>query len=295
MIDLHMHTTASDGQYSPRELVCKAAEKNMKVLAITDHDTISGLKEGAEACKEKEIIFVPGIEINIQRPNCEFHLLGLGLNLNGISESLSKVLENLVKTRRERNEFIVSKMNSFGIEATVDSIQAEFPNQILGRPHFASWLANHHYVKNRQAAFDKFLARDRPWYVERTGADLDESVKAIYESGGVPVIAHPLSLYLSWSKIEPVLADFFERGVKGMECFHPGARVTECLRLQEIARKIGFFVTAGSDFHGEKVRADRRPGHTCGGKIIEDKYYFEELKPFLEKLREEKSKNSPHE
>ena len=86
--------------------------------------------------------------------------------------------------------------------------------------------------------------------------------------------------------MEPVLADFFERGVKGMECFHPGARVTECLRLQEIARKLGFFVTAGSDFHGEKVRADRRPGHTCGGKIIEDKYYFEELKPFLEKLHE---------
>lgn len=284
MIDLHTHTTASDGQYTPEELVYKAAEKNISVLAITDHDTISGLEEGAEACKKTGITFVPGIEINIQRPNCEFHLLGLGLNLNGISESLDKLLKELIESRHERNEFIVSKMRSSGIKTTVEEIQAEFPDQVLGRPHFASWLTNHNYVKNRQAAFDKFLARDRPWYVERAGADLDEAVKAIYESGGVPVIAHPLSLYLSWSKIEPVLADFFERGVKGMECFHPGARVTECLRLQEIARKLGFFVTAGSDFHGEKVRADRRPGHTCGGKIIEDKYYYEELKPFLEKL-----------
>lgn len=284
MIDLHTHTTASDGQYTPEELVYKAAEKNISVLAITDHDTISGLEEGAEACKKTGITFVPGIEINIQRPNCEFHLLGLGLNLNGISESLNKLLKELIESRHERNEFIVSKMRSSGIKTTVEEIQAEFPDQVLGRPHFASWLTNHNYVKNRQAAFDKFLARDRPWYVERTGADLDEAVKAIYESGGVPVIAHPLSLYLSWSKIEPVLADFFERGVKGMECFHPGARVTECLRLQEIARKLGFFVTAGSDFHGEKVRSDRRPGHTCGGKIIEDKYYYEELKPFLEKL-----------
>lgn len=284
MIDLHTHTTASDGQYTPEELVYKAAEKNISVLAITDHDTISGLEEGAEACKKTGITFVPGIEINIQRPNCEFHLLGLGLNLNGISESLNKLLKELIESRHERNEFIVSKMRSSGIKTTVEEIQAEFPDQVLGRPHFASWLTNHNYVKNRQAAFDKFLARDRPWYVERAGADLDEAVKAIYESGGVPVIAHPLSLYLSWSKIEPVLADFFERGVKGMECFHPGARVTECLRLQEIARKLGFFVTAGSDFHGEKVRADRRPGHTCGGKIIEDKYYYEELKPFLEKL-----------
>lgn len=284
MIDLHTHTTASDGQYTPEELVFKAAEKNISVLAITDHDTISGLEEGAEACRKTGITFVPGIEINIQRPNCEFHLLGLGLNLNGISESLDKLLKGLIESRHERNEFIVSKMRSSGIKTTVEEIQAEFPDQVLGRPHFASWLTNHNYVKNRQAAFDKFLARDRPWYVERTGADLDEAVKAIYESGGVPVIAHPLSLYLSWSKIEPVLADFFERGVKGMECFHPGARVTECLRLQEIARKLGFFVTAGSDFHGEKVRSDRRPGHTCGGKIIEDKYYYEELKPFLEKL-----------
>lgn len=284
MIDLHTHTTASDGQYTPEELVYKAAEKNISVLAITDHDTISGLEEGAEACKKTGITFVPGIEINIQRPNCEFHLLGLGLNLNGISESLNKLLKGLIESRHERNEFIVSKMRSSGIKTTVEEIQAEFPDQVLGRPHFASWLTNHNYVKNRQAAFDKFLARDRPWYVERAGADLDEAVKAIYESGGVPVIAHPLSLYLSWSKIEPVLADFFERGVKGMECFHPGARVTECLRLQEIARKLGFFVTAGSDFHGEKVRSDRRPGHTCGGKIIEDKYYYEELKPFLEKL-----------
>lgn len=284
MIDLHTHTTASDGQYTPEELVYKAAEKNISVLAITDHDTISGLEEGAEACKKTGITFVPGIEINIQRPNCEFHLLGLGLNLNGISESLNKLLKELIESRHERNEFIVSKMRSSGIKTTVEEIQAEFPDQVLGRPHFASWLTNHNYVKNRQAAFDKFLARDRPWYVERAGADLDEAVKAIYESGGVPVIAHPLSLYLSWSKIEPVLADFFERGVKGMECFHPGARVTECLRLQEIARKLGFFVTAGSDFHGEKVRSDRRPGHTCGGKIIEDKYYYEELKPFLEKL-----------
>lgn len=284
MIDLHTHTTASDGQYTPEELVYKAAEKNISVLAITDHDTISGLEEGAEACRKTGITFVPGIEINIQRPNCEFHLLGLGLNLNGISESLNKLLKELIESRHERNEFIVSKMRSSGIKTTIEEIQAEFPDQVLGRPHFASWLTNHNYVKNRQAAFDKFLARDRPWYVERTGADLDEAVKAIYESGGVPVIAHPLSLYLSWSKIEPVLADFFERGVKGMECFHPGARVTECLRLQEIARKLGFFVTAGSDFHGEKVRSDRRPGHTCGGKIIEDKYYYEELKPFLEKL-----------
>ena len=179
MIDLHMHTTASDGQYSPKELVYKVSEKGMKVMAITDHDTIDGLKEGAEACKEKGITFVPGIELNIQRPNCEFHLLGLGLNLNEISENLNKVIQDLIESRKNRNEYIVNKMSELGIKTTVEEIQNEFPGQVLGRPHFAAWREAHHYVKNRQAAFDKFLARGRPWYVERTGADLDESIKAI--------------------------------------------------------------------------------------------------------------------
>ncbi len=282
MIDLHTHTTASDGQYSPIELVEKVSEKGMKVLAITDHDTISGLKEGENACKKKNIIFVPGIEININKPCCEFHLLGLALDLKNISESLITLIESLVKSRRERNELIVSKMKTFGIETTVESIQSEFPNQTLGRPHFAAWLEKHHYVKTRQAAFDNFLSRGKPFFTERVGADLDQAIKAIYDSGGVPVLAHPMSLYLSWSKMESALAEYHERGIMGMECFHPGARVTECLRLFELARKLGFFVTAGSDFHGEKVRADRKPGHTCGGKTIEDKYYFEELKPFLD-------------
>ena len=191
-----------------------------------------------------------------------------------ISETVNKVV-NYIKTTEKQ-------------EITVEEIQNEFPGQVLGRPHFAAWLEAHHYVKNRQAAFDKFLARGRPWYVERTGADLDESIKAIYESGGVPVLAHPMSLYLSWTKLEPALEDFYRRGIRGMECFHPGARVTECLRLQELARKLGFFVTAGSDFHGEKIRTDRKPGHTCGKKTIEDKYYFEELKPFLDNLERNK-------
>lgn len=282
MIDLHTHTTASDGQYTPSELIHKVAEK-ISVLAITDHDTVSGLEEGKKAAEECGITLVQGIELNIQRTGCEFHLLGLGLN--EISQSLKDVIQELIDSRDKRNVKVVEKMNETGIKVTIEEIQAEFEGQVLGRPHFAQWLEEHKYVKTRQQAFDKFLARGRPWYVERTGADLDKSIKAIYDSGGLPVVAHPMSLYLSWSKIEPVLEDFKARGIAGMECFHPGARVGECLRLQELARKLDLFVTAGSDFHGEKIRADRKPGHTCGGKKIEDRFWFEELLPALEKYR----------
>ena len=279
MIDLHTHTTASDGQYSPHDLVQKVSEKNISVLAITDHDTCDGLKEGAEACRKFGLTFVPGIELNIERPNCEFHLLGLGLQT--ISKSLNEVIEFLQTSRINRNLEMIKRMNDAGVEVTFDQIQEEFPGQIVGRPHFAAWLEKHGVVKHRQQAFDKYLARGRPWYVDRTGINLDEAIVAIKESGGLPVVAHPMSLYLSWSKIEPVMQDFKERGIVGMECFHPGARVTECLRLEELAKKLGLFVTAGSDFHGEKVRADRKPGHCCGDKKIDDRFWNEQLYPAL--------------
>ena len=283
MIDLHIHTLFSDGQYTPAEFIKKVADKNIEVIAITDHDTVDGLEEGEFEAKKYGITFVRGIELNIERPNCECHLLGLGLQ--EISPELKKIISSLQKSRNERNEQMISLMNAGGIEITMEDLQNEFSCHVLGRPHFAAWLEKHGIVKHRQDAFDKYLARGRPWFVERVGADLDDSIEAIYKSGGIPVLAHPLSLYLSWTKLEPVLQNFKERGIAGIEAFHPGARVTECLRLEEMARRNELFVTAGSDFHGEKVRADRHPGITCGGKKIENRFYYDELMPALEKAR----------
>ena len=267
MIDLHVHTTASDGQYSPTQIIEMASEKNIGTIAITDHDTIAGLEEGAAAAKTHKITFVPGVELNISYPTGEFHLLGLGFKK--ISPSLTEILDNLVKNRDLRNIQIIEKMREAGVDITLEEMQADFPDTVLGRPHFAAELVKKKVVKIRQQAFDRFLAKGRPWYVARVGSNLDEAIVAIKESGGVPVIAHPMSLYLSWGKLPDALQNFYERGVMGLEAFHPGARVTECLRLEELAAKIGYFVTAGSDFHGEKIRADRRLGHTCGGRKIE--------------------------
>lgn len=273
MIDLHVHTTASDGQYTPTEIIKAAAEKDISVIAITDHDTIEGIDEGAAAARKFGVTFVPGCELNINFPTGEFHLLGLGLK--NISSSFTDLLENLVKNRNLRNEQIIEKIRADGIDLTLEEMKADFPGNVIGRPHFAAELVKKGIVKNRQLAFDKYLAKGRPWYVERVGSNLDEAIVAIKESGGVPVIAHPMSLYLSWGKLPDALQNIFERGVMGLEAFHPGARVTDCLRLEEVARKIGFFVTAGSDFHGEKIRADRKLGHTCGNKKIDDKYWLE--------------------
>ena len=271
MIDLHVHTTASDGQYTPGQIIEKAAEKNITAIAITDHDTVAGLEEGAAAAKEHGITFVPGVELNISYPTGEFHLLGLGFKQ--ISPSLTEILDNLVKNRELRNVQIIEKMREAGVDITLEEMIADFPDTVLGRPHFAAELVKKKVVKTRQQAFDRYLAKGRPWYVARVGSNLDEAIVAVKESGGVPVIAHPMSLYLSWGKLPDALQNFYDRGVMGLEAFHPGARVTECLRLEELAQKIGYFVTAGSDFHGEKIRGDRKLGYTCGGRKIEDEVW----------------------
>lgn len=275
MIDLHVHTTASDGQYSPAQIIEKAAEKNIKVIAITDHDTTAGLTEARAAGQQFGVTVVGGIEINITFPSGEFHLLGLGLKEP--SPSLNNIVENVIKNRNERNFEMIQKMQADGLGISMEELQADFPGTVLGRPHFAAELVKHGVVKTRQQAFDQYLARGRKWYVPRVCTNLDEAIVAIRESGGVPVVAHPMSLYLSWGRLPDFLFDCYEKGVVGIEAFHPGARVTECLRLEELGRKLGFIITAGSDFHGEKIRADRKLGHTAGGKKIDDKYYNEEL------------------
>ena len=275
MIDLHVHTTASDGQYTPAQIIQKAAEKNLKAIAITDHDTVAGLEEAKAGGRELGVTVVPGIELNITFPTGEFHLLGLGIKTP--SPALINIVENVIKNRNDRNAQIIAKMNEDGVPLTQEELQADFPNTVIGRPHFAAELVKHGVVKTRQQAFDQYLARGRKWYVPRVCTNLDEAIVALRESGAVPVVAHPMSLYLSWGRLPDFLKDCYEKGVMGIEAFHPGARVTECLRLEELGRKIGFIITAGSDFHGEKIRSDRRLGHTCGGKKIEDKYYFEEL------------------
>ncbi len=275
MIDLHVHTTASDGQYTPTQIIQKASEKNIKVIAITDHDTFAGIDEAQKEGKKLGVTVVPGIELNITFPAGEFHLLGHGIKEP--SKSLKEIVENVIQNRNERNHLIVEKMNQDGIAITIEEIESDFPNTVIGRPHFAAELVKHKIVKTRQQAFDQYLARGRKWYVPRVCTNLDEAIVAIRESKGVPVVAHPMSLYLSWGKLPDFLKECYEKGVVGIEAFHPGARVTECLRLEELGRKIGFIITAGSDFHGEKIRSDRKLGHTCGNKKIDDKYYYEEL------------------
>lgn len=280
MIDLHSHSAASDGLLSPADSARYACGKGLSVWALTDHDTISGLTAAQEVCRESGVTFVPGIEITVDWPTGEFHLLGLGLT--HCSDEMNELIEELTRARVERNEQILEKMKKeLNLQVTLEELREKFGCAQIGRPHIASFLVDNKIVKTRQAAFDKYLAQGRPWYSRHHGARLDDAVEAIKTSGGVPVLAHPLSLYVSWGKIEGVLTQIRDAGVEGFEAWHPGARVGEAIRLEELARKLGCFVTAGSDFHGEGVRADRRLGKTSGGKKIEDRFWTDELLPHI--------------
>lgn len=279
MIDLHSHSSASDGILSPADSARYAIEKGLKAWALTDHDTVSGLYDAAKTCLQNDIIFVPGIEINVQWPTGEFHLLGLGLQT--FSDDLKDVVEKAEEARKNRNLELVEKMNKDGIDVTLEEIESKFTESQIGRPHFAAFMVEKGIVKRRQDAFDRYLNRGRPWYVPHEGIDLDVAVEAVKSAGGVPVLAHPLSLYVSWGKMEEVIAKIRGHGVEGLEAWHPQARLNEGFKLETLARKLDMIVTAGSDFHGLGVRADRHLGKTSGDKKIEDRFYFEELLPKL--------------
>jgi predicted metal-dependent phosphoesterase TrpH len=287
MIDLHTHSTASDGSFSPEGLVAHAVAEGVSVLALTDHDSVSGNAAAIRAARDAGLGFIPGIELDIEWKPGECHLLGYGIGsgLSAPHESfappeLAELLVRLNENRRNRNLEIAAKMRASGIDIDLERVEAIAAGGTVGRPHFAQFLVETKVVKNRQQAFDRYLAKDRPFFIDRKSIPLDEGVAAVRAAGGIPVLAHPLSLYVSWGHLSDILANFRDRGVAGIEAWHPAARIVDCERLEALARELGLFVTAGSDFHGA-ARPDRKIGKTAGRRVIDDRYLPEALLPCI--------------
>ncbi len=269
MIDLHSHSTASDGSLSPTLLMEEAAARGISTIALTDHDTIAGVAEASAAAKRLGLRFVPGVEIEIAWEPGEFHLLALGIH-RPTGEFL-EALDRLAQGREERNRRILDLMREMGIEADYEEVEAHAAGKVVGRPHFASFLVERKVTKNRQQAFDRYLGKGRPFYAPKTSLELERAIALIKASGGVAVLAHPLSLYVAWGRLPALLADFKEKGLDGLEAWHPTAKVRSCERLESLGKSLGLIVTGGSDFHGE-ARPDRKLGITSGGRKIDDRY-----------------------
>jgi len=258
MIDLHTHTTCSDGSLSPTDLVKKASEIGLIAIAITDHDTLAGLNEGLIAAKKCSIKFVPGVEIEIHYPyKGEFHLLGLGLKkLNG---DLSKALSRIRGYREERNLEIVRLMNKDNIEISYDHLKELSGGEIIARPHFSKFLVVNGYAKNQNDAFKHFLNPGAPYYVEKQSLQLKEAISLIHADGGKAIIAHPQSLYLSWTKLPEVLKAYKSYGLDGIEAWHGGNKKKDCIKFEKIASDLRLIVSGGSDYHGTNIK-----GRTLG-------------------------------
>lgn len=273
MIDLHTHSNASDGDYSPEELINLAALKSLKALALTDHDTIKGLEEAEYYAKKRGICFIPGIELESEFSPGDFHILGL--NLKNRKGSFLTGIKELQDKRLNRNLTILRKMNNAGIEANYGEIE-KYATGLVGRPHFAKYLIEKGIVSTFQEAFDRFLGSGKPFYTPKETYPLEEIIFLIHSGGGRAVVAHPLSLRLSLAQIEELLPAWKKAGLEGIEAYHPNAKPSYCKKLEVLSRKYGFFVSAGSDFHGLH-RPERKLGRTTTkNKAIPD-LYLEEL------------------
>ncbi|MCX7786952.1 MAG: PHP domain-containing protein [Spirochaetes bacterium] len=274
MIDLHTHTSASDGTYTPTQLVEEALRLKLNVLAITDHDTIDGLLEAERVCSEKGITFIPGIEIEIEYEGGEFHLLGLGIwDWKG---AFWKKLQVLQAQRLERNLLILAKMQADGIVVEYEEIKKLAGGAIVGRPHIAQYLVQKGIAYSIEDAFHRFISPGKPYYAKKKAPSLKEGVDLIHSGGGKALIAHPDTLCLGSQQAETVLRMYKDMGVDGIEAYHP--RVTKAVGAQweAMADRLGLLVSAGSDFHGPSI-PDRSLGRSSEGMWIEDSF----AKPFL--------------
>jgi 3',5'-nucleoside bisphosphate phosphatase len=274
MVDLHSHSTASDGSLSPTQLVELAAERGLKALALTDHDTMDGLAEAAAAAASLASAprFIPGIEIEIAFEPGEFHLLGLGIDRPGAE--LVEAAARLSRARVERNRRILERARSAGIDVTMDDLHEAAGGGVAGRPHIAALLVSRKAVRTRQEAFDRYLGKGKPWYEAKDCLGLDDAIRLVKGSGALAVAAHPLSLFVSWGRLASIMDEWKEMGIDGVEAYHPAAKLGQCRRLERMARERGFLVTAGSDFHGS-LRPERRLGKTAGNLEIADSFLDE--------------------
>lgn len=266
MIDLHTHTTFSDGSLTPEELILEAKSLGITSLAITDHDTLSGLEEGVKMAQKHGMRLIPGVEIEIYYPySGEFHLLGL--DLKTFTGVLNDKLEELRAFRTIRNHKIIEKLNRDGINITYSDVEQLAGGDIVARPHFAQALVNYGIAKDKSDAFENYLNSSAPYYVKKKTLNLKEAIDLIHKDGGKAIIAHPQSLYLSWSKTREVFSEFKKLGLDGIEAWHGGNNKRDCSKFEKIASDLRLIVTGGSDYHGVNIEG-RSLGYGAGERKI---------------------------
>ncbi|UQZ90292.1 hypothetical protein C4J81_14200 [Deltaproteobacteria bacterium Smac51] len=246
LVDLHTHSTASDGTLTPTEVVAEGVRAGLEVLALTDHDTVDGLSEFIEAGRQSGLEVYGGVEISLEHP-ATFHLLGY--NLTGGAEIPSE-LERLKAFRDDRNRIMLDRINALGYDIEWSRLKELSGEGQLGRPHFATALMEKGYFQNRQDVFIKLLAKGQPGYVDKIRLSPAEGLAMVRAAGWVPVLAHPVSLELDPADWPGFMAELVDLGLAGVEVFHPNLDDEQSRFFRELSDRFNLVPTCGSDFHG---------------------------------------------
>ena len=243
-IDLHIHSTASDGEYAPAEIVELACSLGLEVIAITDHDTVAGIDEAMEAAQRSGLEVVPGVEINAESQDQSIHILGYYIDHR--NDFLLAELAKLCHSREWRARRVLKDLAALGMPLEWDRLLEIAGGSLIGRPHIAEAMVERGYVSTIREAFDDYLGRGMPGYVQRPRLAPEEAIDLILSAGGVPVLAHPLGVL-------PILPGLLSAGLAGLETYYSGYSVEDSRVIASEARRHGLITTGGSDYHGPSV------------------------------------------
>jgi predicted metal-dependent phosphoesterase TrpH len=248
VLDLHVHSTFSDGSESPRELAERGARAGIRALALTDHDNLRGAALFLEACRAQGIAGLTGVEISAEVPDNTLHILGYGVD--PADAELRRHLDQVLDGRAWRNRQILEKLNALGLELSWEEVASCAGDDVVGRPHFAQALCKRGYVAGVPEAFQAYLAKGAPAYVDRYRLSPAEGIRLIRAAGGVAAMAHPFTWISDPAQLERALVELRSMGLGGIEAYYPEHSAEQTVAYLRLARRLNLLVTGGTDFHG---------------------------------------------
>ena len=248
LIDLHVHSNASDGTLTPAAVVALAVEKELTAIALTDHDTIAGIPQAIEAARGLPIEIIPGIELSCHYEGEEIHVLGLYVNPD--DPAFLRETDRLLILREKRNDEMIRRFSEDGMVLTREELTAGNPDTVITRAHFARVLMEKGYVSSMDKAFKKYLKYGGRWCPKKETIEPSYALRILTDCGASPVLAHPYQYHLGDARLEALVASLKEDGLAGLEVYHSSNNQYESGKLKKLAVKYGLFPTGGSDFHG---------------------------------------------
>lgn len=248
IIDLHVHSSASDGTFTPTELVAEAKRAGLSAFALTDHDTTDGIAEATGAARAADIELIPGVELSTEYEGTEVHVVGLYIDVE--NAALQKQMEDFRQSRDNRNVYMLEKLRAEGFDITQEALEAMFPDAVITRAHIARYLLDKGYIPDMKTAFSEYIGDGCRCYVERPKVTPTDAVDYIVAAGGTPILAHPVMYHMERPQLLRMIREMKAHGLVGIEAIYSENTPADEQIYKTLAREEGLLISGGSDFHG---------------------------------------------